>query len=143
MTYLEEAIRDFQEHFGETDELLHLWKCIIAFEDVEFITSGRGRNHMGAMAFTYEISRVPGSGGKHYDGADVPGYGNEMWIFTADGMKPKSISRSTVDLGYKKALELMALDGFVKGPRALGIPGARSYLYPIFVRFGIIRRTNQ
>ncbi len=126
MTYLEEAIRDFQEHIGETDELLHLWKCIIAFEDVEFITSGRGRNHMGAMAFTYEIGRVPGSGGKHYDGADVPGYGNEMWIFTADGMKPKSISRTTVDIGYRKALELMALDGFVKCPRALGFPGARS-----------------
>lgn len=140
---MDEAVWNFQKHFGEADELLYLWRCIIAFEGVEFMTSGRGRNHTGAVAFTYEISRVPESGGKHYDGADVPGYGNEMWIFTADGMKPKSISRSTVDLGYKKALELMALDGLVKGPRALGIPGARSYLYPIFVRFGIIRRMCQ
>ncbi len=138
---MEEAVRDLQEHIGEADELLYLWKCIIVFEGEKFMTSGRGSKHMGAVAFTYEISRVPGSGGKHYDGADVPGYGNEMWVSTADGKKPKSISRSTVDLGYMKALELMASDGFVKGPRALGIPRARSYLYPIFVRFGIIRRT--
>lgn len=32
----------------------------------------------------------------------------------------------------------MYIEGRVKGPKALGIHGAGSYLYPIFIRFGII-----
>ena len=29
-------------------------------------------------------------------------------------------------------------EGFVSGPRKLGVPGARSNLYAMFLRFGII-----
>jgi len=47
--------------------------------------------------------------------------------------RKKSISRSTVELGYRRAREM----GVVKGPKALGIPGAGSYLYPIFLRLGV------
>jgi hypothetical protein len=77
------------------------------------------------------VSKSGGAGGKHYDGQNVDCYGNEIWI---EG-KEKSISRSSVDLAYKKAREL----GVVKGPKALGIPGAGSYLYPIFLRLGVCR----
>ena len=59
-----------------------------------------------------------------------------MWITTLPDKvrKEKSLSRSTVDLALRTALEKE-----IKGPKALGIPGAGSYLYPMFVRFGIIK----
>ncbi len=49
--------------------------------------------------------------------------------------KEKSITRSTVVLAYEKAVEL---GGAVKGPKTLGCFGA-SYLYPVFVRLGVIQ----
>lgn len=49
--------------------------------------------------------------------------------------KEKSISRSTVDLALKRAKEM---GGKVKGPKALGLPGSGSYLYPMLQRFGVI-----
>jgi hypothetical protein len=52
-----------------------------------------------------------------------------MWI---DG-KEKSISRSTVERAFQTVLE-----NEITGPKALNVPGAHSYLYPIFVRFGVI-----
>ena len=50
----------------------------------------------------------------------------------------KSISRSTVDLALRTALTVQAQEGFVSGPKKLNIPGAGSYLFPLFVRFGVI-----
>lgn len=67
-------------------------------------------------------------------------YGNELWIITIPSgeQKRKSISRSTVDRALQTALEKMRTEGCVKGPKALNVPGAGSYLYPIFVRIGVI-----
>lgn len=56
--------------------------------------------------------------------------GNEMFV----SRKEKSITRATVNMSFRKAV---ALDGFVSGPKKLGTFGA-SYLYPMFIRFGII-----
>lgn len=56
--------------------------------------------------------------------------GNELFV----DRKEKSITRSTVNQAYRKAIELA---GAVPGPKALGTFGA-SYLYPIFQRLGII-----
>ena len=61
-----------------------------------------------------------------------------MWICINGQEKEKSISRSTVELAYKNAMELMDTEGCVRGPKALGVPGAGSYLYSIFLRFGVI-----
>ena len=55
--------------------------------------------------------------------------GNEMFI----DRKDKSITRATVELAYQKALGTQ-----ITGPKQLGTFGA-SYLYPMFVRFGIIK----
>lgn len=111
-----------------------LWLSIISLQNHQFTTSGRGRRP--GITFTYTVS-VPGSaGGRHYKGESVDGYGNEMWIKTATGEKKKSISRSTVELGYKRAQEL---NGIVKGPKALNLPGAGSYLFPVFIRLGVIK----
>lgn len=117
------------------DWKLDLWRRIIEMEGQTFRTSGRGSRP--GVEFKYEISRTGGSGGRHYNGESVPGYGNEMWVTTTGGVKKKSISRSTVELAYRKAQEA---DGDVAGPRALGIPGAHSYLYPILVKLGVIRK---
>lgn len=113
------AVEELNTHAGFPDEMEYLWKAIIAFENYPFKTSGR-RSREG-VRFKYTVSKTGSSGGRHYDGTEVPGYGNELWI---EG-KEKSISRSTVDLAYKKAREL----GVVKGPKALGGVFGASYLY--------------
>ena len=112
---------------------LELWTAICLFADYPFSTSGRGGR--GRVKFKYSVSAAPSAGGRHYDGENVDGYGNEMWIITGDKEKKKSISRSTVERAMKTALEM---EGKVPGPKALNVPGAHSYLYPIFVRFGVI-----
>ena len=49
--------------------------------------------------------------------------------------KSKSITQATVFIAFRKAMEF---GGVVAGPKKLGTFGA-SYLYPIFVRLGVIR----
>ena len=117
---------------GLPDELAYLWKAVIAFEGHPFRTSGRGTRE--GVKFTYTVSRPGGAAGQHYAGASVRGYGNEIMV-TGKG---KSISRSSVELAYKRAREL----GVVKGPKALGVPGAASYLYPVLLHFGVCSATS-
>ena len=57
--------------------------------------------------------------------------GGEMFV----DRKEKSITKATVMKAYGKVVEL---DGIVKGPKTLGTFGA-SYLYPIFVKMGLIK----
>lgn len=57
--------------------------------------------------------------------------GGEMFV----NRKSKSITQATVFVALHKAMEL----GVVSGPKKLGTFGA-SYLYPIFVRLGVIKK---
>ena len=57
--------------------------------------------------------------------------GGEMFV----NRKAKSITQATVFMAFRKVMEL---GGVVAGPKKLGTFGA-SYLYPIFVRLGVIR----
>ena len=57
--------------------------------------------------------------------------GGEMFV----NRKSKSITQATVFMAFWNAMEL---GGAVAGPKKLGTFGA-SYLYPIFVRLGVIR----
>ena len=57
--------------------------------------------------------------------------GGEMFV----DRKEKNITKATVMKAYGKVVEL---DGVVKGPKTLGTFGA-SYLYPIFVKMGLIK----
>lgn len=109
-----------------------LWKTVIVFSGYPFSTSGRGSR--SGVEFTYQVSRRGGSGGRHYSGDSVQGYGNELWVVIAGEKKEKSISRSTVELGLQKYLELLKTEGVVTGPKKLGVFGA-SYLLPLFQRF--------
>ena len=60
--------------------------------------------------------------------------GYEMFV----DRKEKSITRSSVNIAFHRALEL---DRVVTGPKKLGVFGA-SYLYPIFIEIGLIQRLN-
>ena len=100
-----------------------------------------GRGQRPGVAFSYTVSRSGGAGGRHYEGAEVEGYGNELWVTTNPNSSDtrrlkKSISRSTVELGYKRAREM---GGVVKGPKALGLPGAGSYVFILLREFGVIK----
>ena len=114
----------------------NLWRCICLYQGERLRTSGRG-SKLG-VSFTYRVSAPGGAGGRHYDGKAVDGYGNELLITTLPSgeQKKKSISRSTVDLGLEKVLKM---DGRISGPRTLNVPGAHSYLFAIFSRFGLIK----
>lgn len=133
------AVSDLHDHLFLPDASLYLWKTVIAFQSYPFTTSGRG-NRAGTK-FTYEVSKSGSAGGRHYEGEQVEGYGNEMWIITLPDKvrKEKSVSRSTVDLALKNAITVQAQEGFVSGPKKLNIPGAGSYLHPVLVRFGVIK----
>lgn len=61
--------------------------------------------------------------------------GHEMFI----SRKSKSITQATVFLAYHRAVEL---EGSVTGPKQLRTFGA-SYLYPVFVRIGVIIATDK
>ena len=128
------AVEELQKMVQNGDDSrLALWECICAFQDYPFMTTGRGGK--SGVKFRYQVSAPGGAGGRHYEGPSVEGFGNEMWISTGEGEKKKSISRSTVDRALDNVLKM---NGMVKGPKALGLPGAGSYLYPVFVRFGLI-----
>ncbi len=86
-----------------------LWKALVFFEGYPFRTAKN-------LSFTYKIK------------------GNEMFV----DRKEKSITRATVELAYRRAVEL---GGIVFGPKKLGCFGA-SYLYPVFIRLGVIRDTK-
>ena len=128
------AVEELALHIDLPDVSEYLWKCVCLFENYPFQTSGRGKEHKNATKFRYTVTRSAGAGGRHYAGVDVPGYGNEIWI---EG-KEKNISRSTVDLAYRNGRAEQENCGFVSGPRKLGVPGSRSYLYAMFLRFGVI-----
>ncbi len=103
-----------------------LWRCMVIFQNYPFQTSGR--NGKGAVEFTYTVSAEGKSGGRHYEGESVDGWGNEIWVSIGGVKKEKSISRSSVDLAFQKYLEKD-----ITGPKQLGVFGA-SYLLPLFQR---------
>ena len=109
-----------------------LWRCVIIFEGYPFCKSGRGTR--SGVEYTYQVTHRGSSGGRHYDGESVQGYGNELYIVQNGEKKEKSISRSTVELGFQKYLEVLEEEGTVSGPKKLGVFGA-SYLLPVFQRF--------
>lgn len=104
-----ESIHIFRKHLKEgcdTDKLVEeLWDVITIFEKYPFYT-------MRGFRFTYQVK------------------GNEMFVCR----KEKSITRSSVILAMKRAIELQ---NQVRGPKQLETFGA-SYLYPIFVKIGLI-----
>ena len=109
-TELSQRVRDIIEgklSFDGETEEI-LWKTLKRFENRTYYTSKK-------LEYEYRIR------------------GNEMFV----SRKEKSITRSTVVLAFKKALEIQQGGEIVKGPKKLGTFGA-SYLYPIFQQLDII-----
>ena len=101
-----------------------LWNCITLFQNTSFTTSGRGSRP--GIEFTYKL-KISSRTGEPTD---------EMIVDRRENSK--SITRSTVELGFANALAEQAAMGFVKGPKKLKVFGS-SYLYVIFLRWGVIR----
>lgn len=92
-----------------------LWEAIVLFAGYPFQTYKK-------LEFQYTVS-----GGE---------------IFIDRKQKSKSITKSTVLMAYTIAKRLMSEVGYVKGPKKLETFGA-SYLYPMFLRFGIIKMKEE
>jgi len=103
-----------------------LWKVISLYQDVRFRTSGRGKEHIGCVAFTYEIKKSSRTGE----------YTDELLFSTRE--QGKTVTRSSVELALRDALAVQARDGCVKGPKAIGQILGISYLYAMFVSWGLI-----
>lgn len=103
-----------EKRSGDTDIVDALWQAIAAFENHPFVTAK-------GLEFSYSVKRHKG----------IPR--NELFV----NRKEKSITRASVELALKKALEL---DGEVTGPKKLGVFGA-SYLHPVFKKLGVIKNT--
>ena len=86
-----------------------LWEVIVAFAEYFFATSK-------GLRFNYTIN------------------GNELHI----SRKEKSVTKSSVYIAFKMAMELQREGHKITGPKMLGCFMA-SYLYPIFIRIGVIR----
>lgn len=95
----------------------YIWNLLLAHTD-EIFQTARG------LPFTYhqKISRT----------------GEPLGELVID-RKEKTITRNTVLLAYRKAVELMKTEGCVSGPKKLGVFGA-SYLFPVFLALGICEK---
>ena len=86
-----------------------LWETIAAFEDYPFKTAK-------GLRYYYTVK------------------GNELFI----SRKEKSVTRASVNMAFETAVRLQREGSEITGPKMLGCFGA-SYLYPIFIRIGVIR----
>ena len=93
----------------------YLWETLLNLFGCIFRTSGRGSRP--GVKFKYEIRVVDGR---------VSG---EMRI----DRKEKTITKATVLMAYRKVKGKV-----IPGPKSIGAPGADSYLYPVFMRLGVI-----
>lgn len=86
-----------------------LWETITAFEDYPFKTAK-------GLRYYYTVK------------------GNELFI----SRKEKSVTRASVNMAFETAIRLQREGSEITGPKMFGCFGA-SYLYPIFIRIGVIR----
>jgi len=87
-----------------------LWELILLFEGYTFQTAK-------GLKFHYTVK------------------GGELFISRRENSK--SLTKSSVLMAFQTGVKLQNQDGYIKGPKKLGTFGA-SYLYPMFIRFGII-----
>ena len=113
------ATENLIAHLEQPDAEIWLWKTVMAFEGYPFLTA-RG------LRFSYALKR-----GKN----GLPTAEIEI------DQKEKTITKATICLAFQTAIEIQKREGYVSGPKKIGGFGA-SYLYPMFLRFGVIRQTS-
>lgn len=109
------AVQALEKRIGYPDGKQYLWEALLLFANYPFQTAK-------GLKFSYTIKT-----GRDGD------YLGEI-IFDR---KAKSVTRATINLAYEKALEIQEKEGYISGPKKLGVFGA-SYIYPVFVRLGVI-----
>lgn len=110
------AVQDLEKSIGHPDSEQYLWEALCLFANYPFKT---------AKGLKYSFTIKTGQDGEHI---------GEI-IFDR---KTKSVTRETINLAYKKALEIQRKEGYVSGPKKLGVFGA-AYIYPVFIRLGVIK----
>ena len=108
-----------------------LWRLVSLYQGVRFKTSGRGKDHIGNVAFTYEIKKSSRTGD----------YTDELIFSTRE--QGTTITRSSVELALKNAVAIQKERGYVKGPKAIGQIFGISYLYAMFIAWGLITATQE
>ena len=111
------AVESLAAHLEQADAELYLWKTVVAFEGYPFLTAK-------GLRFSYTMKR-----GK----SGVP-----MAEIEID-RKEKTVTKATIWQAFRMAVEIQKQEGYVSGPKKIGGFGA-SYLYPMFLRFGVIRQ---
>ena len=101
-----------------------LWACIRLYQNEPFVTSGRGKRPGVEFFYCLKRSKITGE------------ETGELLVNRKE--RSKTLTKSSVSIGLSNALEVQREEGCVKGPKRLKVFGA-SYLYAIFLRFGIIR----
>lgn len=96
---------------GTVPDFEAVWEAVCRFEGFPFKT-------MKGLVFKYTVK------------------GGELFV----DRKEKSITKSSVEVAYRKIVGMGALPVKVSGPKKLGVFGA-SYLYPVFIRAGVIEGT--
>ena len=109
------AVQELGKRIGYPEGEQYLWEALLLFANYPFQT---------AKGLKYSYTIKTGRNGE---------YLGEI-VFDR---KAKSVTRATINLAYEKALEIQEKEGYVSGPKKLGVFGA-SYIYPVFVRLGVI-----
>lgn len=109
----EKSLADVSDSSSEED---YLWSTLVRLSGCIFRTSGRGSRT--GVKFKYVIKDETSG---------------EMKI----DRKEKTITKSTVFMAYHNVKGKN-----ISGPKAIGAPGADSYLYPVFLRIGVITSTT-
>lgn len=102
-----------------------LWGIIDLYQGQMFKTSGKGKEHSGAVRFKYSI-KVSNITGKKTD---------ELVFSTRE--QGKTVTKSSVERAFEKALKIQRDEGCVSGSKRLGTFGS-SYLYAMFLKWGLI-----
>ena len=123
------SLKSTIESGGEWKE--QLWTCVRLWQGEEFRTAGRGKMHSGSTAFTYELKKSSRTGEET----------GELIISTRK--QAKTVTRSSVELAMENALEVMNECGYVKGPKKLGQVFGGSYLYAMFLSWGVISASDE
>lgn len=114
-TLIAEAIAELQSilYIEDFEKIeRQLWRTLLLLEDHPFQTAK-------GLSYFYKIK------------------GNEIFF----SRKEKSVTRASVKIALKKAIELQKNEVIIKGPKMLKSFGA-SYLYPVFIKIGVIHLEN-
>ena len=104
-----------------------LWNCVKEWQGVEFKTPGRRKDHADGVDFTYQLKKSSRTGELT----------DELIISTRE--RGKSITRSSVELALSRYLAVQEAEGLVRGPKSAGQVFGASYLYSVFIRWGVIK----